>query len=73
MTVEKKLILDIDSPTHIQTKRAIDNYRQSKRTGLFTPDFCGGCSQTMSEISKTLYFGEFFCRECVEKWIQGHK
>lgn len=71
---DTKIILDIDSPTFQQTQRALREYKQNHhKSPLFKPDICGGCGNTLQEFSKVLYFQEYFCTECVDKWTQGHK
>lgn len=70
---DTKIILDIDSPTFQQTKRAMDTYKKDKKSAIYKPDMCGGCGNTLTEFSKMKYFGEYFCMECVDKWTQGHK
>lgn len=69
-----KKILNIDSPTRIQTKKALDNYWQEKNN-LVLPqhlaETCQGCGRIMAGKKRVTYFEQEFCHECVEKWKSG--
>ena len=77
MSEIRKIILDIDSPTHTQTKKAIDRYQQDKKSGLIVPtellQTCQGCGSNMYYKQKQKYFGQEFCSDCVDKWKSGAK
>lgn len=68
----KRVILDIDDSP--QAKKHIDNYLKTKG-GLFLPkrEYCQGCGDDMAPKRKEIYFGETFCKECVDKWKQGQE
>lgn len=83
MGKKTRTLLDIDSPTHKQLKRAIDRHLYNGT--LFVPDDleqqlqderkrkCGGCGRSKQNRQVKIYFGEEFCADCVEKWQAGYK
>lgn len=73
-----RTILDIDSPTRNQIRKALTDNRL--HGSLFLPadlqhnltNYCRcGCGKPLSEVKTANYFGEVFCAEAVEKWSQG--
>ncbi len=77
MTKERKLILDIDSPTRSQTKAALDQYFKQRPSGLITPAYvdkkCEGCGDYLKPGFSETYYGQQFCVGCVSKWKAGGK
>lgn len=76
-----RIILDIDSPTHAQTHRAVTRYIQEKESNLVVPlelhqerkEKCNGCGKSTFRKQTEIYFGEKFCTDCVSKWKHGYK
>lgn len=71
---EVKILLDKDNPTKREMLAAVAR-GLTEQGGLFLPheldERCGGCGRPVT--SRTEYFGEEFCGECVSKWKQGLK
>lgn len=73
----KKLLRGID-PNKRQLK---EFFTHRNRNGLFLPDaivrdldeYCRGCGEAFKGRSTEMYYGEHFCKACVDKWKSGHE
>lgn len=72
MSLIQKVLLDIDNPTRQQIKKALDKdkaERAKMHRGLYLPNYqtpCPGCGE--EKPRPVVYFGEKFCKDCVEQW-----
>ena len=83
MGKKTRVLLDIDSPTRNQIKKALTHHRMTGQ--LFLPEKyeqerlqardlkCGGCGRDKNNLNLKIYYGEKFCSDCVEKWKSGYK
>lgn len=60
----QKHILPIKVGGIVMTQAQATEYREN---------FCPGCGSQMSNKITTVWFGEVFCCECVEKFERGEK
>lgn len=77
MKFKTKTILNIDSPTRAQIKKAFEtNYHQPKNSALIFPRHftlnCEGCGKVVYKDQTEKYYSQDFCKKCVEQWKAGY-
>lgn len=82
------VILDIDSPTRSQIRRALEIHREKQKAEMLLhrgiimtrrqaealESYCKGCGDNSDKYHRhgKIYFDEKFCSDCVEKWTTGN-